>query len=149
MRSGNTLYTPTSTPSPTCLAAKPCSRPSKSQMSSLLISPKDRAFLWSLVRSTSASRYPVVHLKTRIGDFEEIYGAEHTDEDEPQAGKWDAILTCFFIDTVRPPVHAHRRSDTHDCHRPKTSSTIFVSCTASLHLAASGSISVVYCFIFN
>ncbi|KAL4061973.1 N2227-like protein-domain-containing protein [Scleroderma yunnanense] len=35
------------------------------------------------------------------GDFEEIYGAEHTDEDEPQAGKWDAILTCFFIDTAK------------------------------------------------
>ncbi|KIM53992.1 hypothetical protein SCLCIDRAFT_137704 [Scleroderma citrinum Foug A] len=35
------------------------------------------------------------------GDFEEIYGAEHTDEDEPQAGKWDAVLTCFFIDTAK------------------------------------------------
>ena len=107
MRSRNTPYTPTSTPSPTCLAAKPCSRLSKSQISPPLISPKDRAFLWSLVRSTFASRYPVVHLKTRIGDFEEIYGAEHTDEDEPQAGKWDAVLTCFFIDTVRPTLHVH------------------------------------------
>lgn len=36
------------------------------------------------------------------GDFEEIYGAESLDESEPQAGQWDAILTCFFIDTVRP-----------------------------------------------
>ncbi|KAI6020445.1 hypothetical protein PISMIDRAFT_498583 [Pisolithus microcarpus 441] len=35
------------------------------------------------------------------GDFEEIYGAEYTDENEPQAGKWDAILTCFFIDTAK------------------------------------------------
>ncbi|KAG6331016.1 hypothetical protein ID866_8071 [Astraeus odoratus] len=35
------------------------------------------------------------------GDFEEIYGAEHTDENEPQAGKWDAIMTCFFIDTAK------------------------------------------------
>lgn len=34
------------------------------------------------------------------GDFEEIYGAADIDEDEPQAGQWDAILTCFFIDTV-------------------------------------------------
>ena len=34
------------------------------------------------------------------GDFEEIYGAEDTDESEPHAGKWDAVLTCFFIDTV-------------------------------------------------
>lgn len=34
------------------------------------------------------------------GDFEEVYGAEDQEEDEPQAGKWDAIVTCFFIDTV-------------------------------------------------
>ncbi|KAJ7433308.1 hypothetical protein B0H11DRAFT_1939638 [Mycena galericulata] len=35
------------------------------------------------------------------GDFEDIYGAEHRpDSDEPQAGQWDAVLTCFFIDTV-------------------------------------------------
>ncbi|KAG6908373.1 hypothetical protein DXG01_004871 [Tephrocybe rancida] len=33
------------------------------------------------------------------GDFEEIYGVD-TDPEEPQAGEWDAILTCFFIDTV-------------------------------------------------
>ena len=37
----------------------------------------------------------------RPGDFEEIYGAEYTDESEPHAGQWDAVLTCFFIDTVR------------------------------------------------
>jgi hypothetical protein len=38
------------------------------------------------------------------GDFEEIYGAEEGDESgqEPQSGQWDAILTCFFIDTVSP-----------------------------------------------
>lgn len=36
------------------------------------------------------------------GDFEEIYGIlEEDDEREPQQGKWDAVLTCFFIDTVR------------------------------------------------
>ncbi|KAG6829630.1 hypothetical protein H0H92_003963 [Tricholoma furcatifolium] len=34
------------------------------------------------------------------GDFEEIYGVE-TDPDEPQSGEWDAILTCFFIDTAK------------------------------------------------
>ncbi|TFK32167.1 N2227-like protein-domain-containing protein [Crucibulum laeve] len=34
------------------------------------------------------------------GDFEEIYGGE-TDPDEPQSGQWDAILTCFFIDTAK------------------------------------------------
>lgn len=36
------------------------------------------------------------------GDFEEVYGAEDHDEGEPQAGQWDAIVTCFFIDTVSP-----------------------------------------------
>lgn len=35
------------------------------------------------------------------GDFEEIYGPDEYDEDEPQAGLWDAILTCFFIDTAK------------------------------------------------
>ncbi|KAJ7176344.1 N2227-domain-containing protein [Mycena crocata] len=34
------------------------------------------------------------------GDFEEIYGAEAS-PGEPQAGQWDAILTCFFIDTAK------------------------------------------------
>lgn len=37
-----------------------------------------------------------------LGDFEEIYGTEYEEGDlEPQAGQWDAVLTCFFIDTVR------------------------------------------------
>ncbi|KAL4248632.1 Carnosine N-methyltransferase [Abortiporus biennis] len=35
------------------------------------------------------------------GDFEEIYGTLDHDEDEPQAGEWDAVLTCFFIDTAK------------------------------------------------
>ncbi|KAJ3800951.1 N2227-domain-containing protein [Lentinula aff. detonsa] len=34
------------------------------------------------------------------GDFEEIYGKE-SDPNEPQAGLWDAIMTCFFIDTAK------------------------------------------------
>ncbi|KAF8153322.1 N2227-like protein-domain-containing protein [Crassisporium funariophilum] len=34
------------------------------------------------------------------GDFEEIYGSE-SDPEEPQFGQWDAILTCFFIDTAK------------------------------------------------
>ncbi|KAF9078658.1 N2227-like protein [Rhodocollybia butyracea] len=34
------------------------------------------------------------------GDFEEIYNGE-SDPNEPQAGLWDAILTCFFIDTAK------------------------------------------------
>jgi len=34
------------------------------------------------------------------GDFEEIYGSE-AHSDEPQSGQWDAIMTCFFIDTAK------------------------------------------------
>ncbi|KAF8812835.1 N2227-domain-containing protein [Phlegmacium glaucopus] len=34
------------------------------------------------------------------GDFEEIYGSE-SHPDEPQSGQWDAIMTCFFIDTAK------------------------------------------------
>ena len=40
------------------------------------------------------------------GDFEEIYGVE-THPDEPQSGQWDAIMTCFFIDTVRSVLFFH------------------------------------------
>ncbi|OAX32849.1 N2227-domain-containing protein, partial [Rhizopogon vinicolor AM-OR11-026] len=36
------------------------------------------------------------------GDFEEIYGAEYEEGNpESEAGQWDAILTCFFIDTAK------------------------------------------------
>jgi len=36
------------------------------------------------------------------GDFEEIYGTdEEKDPDDPSAGIWDAVLTCFFIDTAK------------------------------------------------
>ncbi|KAF5350512.1 hypothetical protein D9756_008538 [Leucocoprinus leucothites] len=34
------------------------------------------------------------------GDFEEVYGGE-SDPEEPQHGLWDAVLTCFFIDTAK------------------------------------------------
>ncbi|KAH6903305.1 N2227-like protein-domain-containing protein [Coprinopsis sp. MPI-PUGE-AT-0042] len=34
------------------------------------------------------------------GDFEEIYGGE-PDPDEPQSGHWDAVVTCFFMDTAK------------------------------------------------
>ncbi|KAF8523696.1 N2227-domain-containing protein [Hysterangium stoloniferum] len=37
------------------------------------------------------------------GDFEEIYGAQENDArgHESQVGKWNAVLTCFFIDTAK------------------------------------------------
>ncbi|QRV84994.1 hypothetical protein RhiJN_13010 [Ceratobasidium sp. AG-Ba] len=41
---------------------------------------------------------------TPIGDFEEIYGVDpdpDSAEPEPHAGEWDAVLTCFFIDTAK------------------------------------------------
>ncbi|KAI0705395.1 N2227-domain-containing protein [Earliella scabrosa] len=39
------------------------------------------------------------------GDFEEIYGGEDANADEPSAGQWDAVLTCFFIDTAKNVVN--------------------------------------------
>ena len=33
-----------------------------------------------------------------LGDFEEIYGSP--DEGNEHIIQWDAIVTCFFIDTV-------------------------------------------------
>ncbi|KAF9036407.1 N2227-domain-containing protein [Hymenopellis radicata] len=38
------------------------------------------------------------------GDFEEIYGQPDNQEDEVHAGQFDAILTCFFIDTAKNPL---------------------------------------------
>jgi len=37
------------------------------------------------------------------GDFEEVYGQQdgESDPNEPSAGQWDAVLTCFFIDTAK------------------------------------------------
>ncbi|KAI0301377.1 N2227-domain-containing protein [Russula brevipes] len=37
------------------------------------------------------------------GDFEEVYGQQDADPDPngPSAGPWDAVLTCFFIDTAK------------------------------------------------
>ncbi|TFK92537.1 N2227-domain-containing protein [Polyporus arcularius HHB13444] len=35
------------------------------------------------------------------GDFEEIYGSLDEDPSEPHSGQWDAVLTCFFIDTAK------------------------------------------------
>ncbi|KZT00712.1 N2227-domain-containing protein [Laetiporus sulphureus 93-53] len=34
------------------------------------------------------------------GDFEEVYGTGRDDK-EPQSGQWDAVMTCFFIDTAK------------------------------------------------
>ncbi|KAF7309952.1 N2227 domain-containing protein [Mycena indigotica] len=41
-----------------------------------------------------------VNFSLVAGDFEEIYGSP-ADPSEPHAGLWDAILTCFFIDTAK------------------------------------------------
>ncbi|KAI0791475.1 N2227-like protein-domain-containing protein [Irpex lacteus] len=65
-------------------------------------------------------------LTPSVGDFEEIYGSELEDEDpeEPQSGLFDAVLTCFFIDTVSSlsillklfPCHIHKQYCTGEEH---------------------------------
>lgn len=45
---------------------------------------------------------PNTNFSLVAGDFEEVYGKDEWDEDDPASGQWDAIVTCFFIDTVRP-----------------------------------------------
>ncbi|KAH9996103.1 N2227-domain-containing protein [Russula vinacea] len=49
-------------------------------------------------RPSSGSNFSLV-----AGDFEEVYGQrdDEADPDEPSAGPWDAVLTCFFIDTAK------------------------------------------------
>ncbi|KAF8834496.1 N2227-domain-containing protein [Paxillus ammoniavirescens] len=39
------------------------------------------------------------------GDFEEIYGDGDADESESHTERWDAVLTCFFIDTAKNVVN--------------------------------------------
>lgn len=51
------------------------------------------------------------------GDFEEIYGGEAEAGgagEQKQKGQWSAVVTCFFIDTVRPGpgILSKRSSDT-------------------------------------
>ncbi|KAJ2932842.1 hypothetical protein H1R20_g4243, partial [Candolleomyces eurysporus] len=54
----------------------------------------------SLPDVSPSSLPPTSNFSLVAGDFEEIYGVE-SDPDEPQSGQWDAILTCFFIDTAK------------------------------------------------
>ncbi|KAG5715674.1 UPF0586 like protein [Termitomyces sp. T112] len=61
---------------------KPCSSPSQSPM------------------FFPAIHHPGSDFSLVAGDFEEIYGVD-TDPNKPQAGEWNAILTCFFIDTAK------------------------------------------------
>lgn len=79
------------------------SDPSKFLMSFHPPSRQDPTFLWLQVSDylppTIPSRFAPLSNRT-AGDFEEIYGAEENDADEPSSGQWDAVLTCFFIDTV-------------------------------------------------
>ncbi|KAI0033301.1 N2227-domain-containing protein [Vararia minispora EC-137] len=45
---------------------------------------------------------PNANFSLVAGDFEEIYGTdEEKDPGDPSAGQFDAILTCFFIDTAK------------------------------------------------
>lgn len=62
-----------------------------------------RTVNFSLVAGKLSKASFVLYIKTMgpAGDFEEVYGNKDVGDDEPQAGLFDAILTCFFIDTVR------------------------------------------------
>ncbi|KAG5717403.1 UPF0586 like protein [Termitomyces sp. T112] len=51
-------------------------------------------------RCSSSNLPPGSDFSLVAGDFEEIYGVD-TDPNKPQAGEWNAILTCFFIDTAK------------------------------------------------
>jgi carnosine N-methyltransferase len=58
------------------------------------------------------------------GDFEEVYGQQDggADPNEPSAGLWDAVLTCFFVDTVRVRLSRNSPPDAHSTsHRQKIS----------------------------
>lgn len=49
---------------------------------------------------------PYANFSLVAGDFEEVYGGDPTeDSQEPHAGHWDAVLTCFFIDTAKNVVN--------------------------------------------
>ena len=49
--------------------------------------------LWQVMSGITISLW--VRSNYPLGDFEEVYG-----DDDPDIGLFDAILTCFFIDTV-------------------------------------------------
>jgi carnosine N-methyltransferase len=53
------------------------------------------------------------------GDFEEVYGQQDGEPDasEPSAGQWDAILTCFFVDTVNAVFFLSPRKESHNSTR--------------------------------
>lgn len=61
--------------------------------------------LWLQVRFACASSSCEAD-RGAPGDFEEIYGCP--DEGNEHIGQWDAIVTCFFIDTVSPPLLVYR-----------------------------------------
>ncbi|KAF8622452.1 hypothetical protein AX15_007002 [Amanita polypyramis BW_CC] len=79
------------------------------------------------------------------GDFEEVYGG-NVDSEEPHAGQWDAILTCFFIDTVSGNT-VTRKSSLSRFIRPRTSSISSVSYTESCPHVECGLILVLSCGI--
>lgn len=57
---------------------------------------------FSLVAGSSLPSWKsCVQTQSLLGDFEEVYGGDDDGSSEPHTGHWDAILTCFFIDTVR------------------------------------------------
>lgn len=62
----------------------------------------DHASLWLQVQFTCD--FSLCRVDCGVpGDFEEVYGSPG--EDNEHIGQWDAIVTCFFIDTVGPSLH--------------------------------------------
>lgn len=106
MLNSNTQFTPSYTPYPTPSPRVHSCEQSKSQTSSLRTFRQDRTFPSSQASTHRIHQHHDDSSRLCIGDFEEIYGVEpdpnaNEGDHEPQAGEWDAVLTCFFIDTAK------------------------------------------------
>jgi len=93
----NTYFIHTSTLSPTFQKRVRCFVRSQFPTFCRRTSQLEQTSLWSQVRF-SCDFVPCEADCGALGDFEEIYGSP--DEDNEHIGQWDAIVTCFFIDTV-------------------------------------------------
>ena len=97
-RSINTCYTPTFTRFLIPRKQVRCSVRSKFLTCSHRTSQMGPTSLWSQVKAGFRTRVWTKLTIPGLGDFEEIYGGP--DEDNKHINQWDAIVTCFFIDTV-------------------------------------------------
>lgn len=71
------------------------------------------------------------------GDFEDIF-APKSDPEEDETGQWDAVLTCFFIDTAKNIVNYLRT-----IHRILAPGGVWVNCGPLLwHFENSDEVSI-------